>query len=118
MNTKPCPRFTLTNKKYLYDAYIKYIDNKPQIFIDKIKILKEVLLSGAIETVYEVKYPDKHKAYISRDMYSDSKEDACKKLEDCYTSSSQHLKDKIIAHTYELSKINDCINLIRKHNND
>jgi len=118
MNTKPRTTFTLTNKKYLYDAYIKYINNKPQIVVDKIKILREVLLPGAIEPVYEVKYPDKHKAYISRNMYSDSKEEACKKLEDYYISSAQYLKDVIITRTYELSEVNDCINIIRKHNND
>jgi hypothetical protein len=106
------------NNVYLYDAYIKDVNNKPKIFIDKIKILKEILLSGAIETVYEVKYSDKRKAYIARDMYSKSKDEACKKLEECYISSSQHLKDIIIARTYELNEVNNCINLIRKHNND
>jgi len=106
------------NNVYLYDAYIKDVNNKPKIFIDKIEILKEILLLGATETVYEVKYPDKHKAYIARDMYSKSKEEAYKELKECYISNSKHLKDMIIEHTYELGEVNECIDLIRKYNND
>jgi len=101
---------------YLYDAITRSTGTGvPCLYIDKIKVKAEVLLEGATETVYCVRYQDGITAYVPKTMYSSSEEDAISNLLIELNSSITCLNDRINVHTEELSTLRKYVECVRGH---